>query len=191
MSPNSNQEGCVDSMSIDQSQRVMGIIGWKNSGKTTLVVALVRELTGRGFRVATVKHAHHAFDIDQPGKDSYQHREAGAQDIIVSSGARWAHMHEIVNEPEPELDDLLPRLPAATDIILVEGFKRDAHPKIEVIPPDFDGSPLSLEDENIIAIASDAATLPAVSVPVMARSNPVEVADFIVDYLSLSEGSKG
>jgi len=177
-------------MSIDQNQRVMGIIGWKNSGKTTLVVALVTELTKRGFRVATVKHAHHAFDIDQPGKDSYLHREAGAQDVIVSSGARWAHMHEIVNEPEPELDDLLPRLPVETDIILVEGFKRDAHPKIEVIPPDFDGTPLSLEDENIIAIASDAATLPTVSVPVMARSNPIEVADFIVDYLSLTGSTR-
>jgi len=172
-------------MSDNQHQKVMGIIGWKNSGKTTLVVALVRELTARGFRVATVKHAHHAFDIDQPGKDSYLHREAGAQDVIVSSGARWAHMHEIINEPEPELDDLLPRLPLGIDIVLVEGFKRDAHPKIEVIPPDFDGQSLSLEDENIVAIASDAPALKGVKVPIKARSNSLEVTDFIVDYLSL------
>jgi molybdopterin-guanine dinucleotide biosynthesis protein B len=172
-------------MSDNQSRKVMGIIGWKNSGKTTLVVALVQTLTKRGFRVATVKHAHHAFDIDQPGKDSYLHREAGAQDVIVSSGARWAHMHEIAGEAEPELDDLLPRLPAGVDIILVEGFKRDAHPKIEVIPPDFNGQSLSLEDDNIVAIASDAAPLTGVKVPVMARSNPAEVADFIVDFLVL------
>jgi molybdopterin-guanine dinucleotide biosynthesis protein B len=187
MTPNSNQEGYVITMSINQAQKVMGIIGWKNSGKTTLVVALVQELASRGFRVATVKHAHHAFDIDRPGKDSYLHREAGAQDVIVSSGARWAHMHEIANEAEPELDDLLPRLPEGVDIILVEGFKRDAHPKIEVIPPDFDGTPLSLEDKNIVAIASDATTLPDVSVPVMGRSNATEIADFITDFLSLNK----
>jgi molybdopterin-guanine dinucleotide biosynthesis protein B len=172
-------------MSENQTRKVMGIIGWKNSGKTTLVVALVRDLTKRGFRVATIKHAHHAFDIDQPGKDSYLHREAGAQDVIVSSGARWAHMHEMEDEPEPELDDLLPRLPAEVDVILVEGFKRDDHPKIEVIPPEFDGQPLSLADEKIVAIASDAPSLMGVKVPVMARSNPTEVADFIVEYLSL------
>lgn len=172
-------------MSAKGQRPVMGIIGWKNSGKTTLVVALVRELTARGFRVATVKHAHHAFDIDQPGKDSYLHREAGAQDVIVSSGARWAHMHEIRNEDEPELDDLLPRIPTETDIIIVEGFKRDAHPKIEVIPPDFEGTPLALEDDQIVAIASDSDALPTVDVPVMGRSTPIEVADFIVDFLNL------
>ena len=172
-------------MSAKGQRPVMGIIGWKNSGKTTLVVALVRELTARGFRVATVKHAHHAFDIDQPGKDSYLHREAGAQDVIVSSGARWAHMHEIRNEDEPELDDLLSYIPIETDIIIVEGFKRDAHPKIEVIPPDFEGTPLALEDDQIVAIASDSDSLPEVSVPVMGRSTPIEVADFIIDFLNL------
>jgi len=187
MAPNSNQEGSVFTMSINQAKKVMGVIGWKNSGKTTLVVALVQELTHRGYRVATVKHAHHAFDIDQPGKDSYLHRKAGAQDVIVSSGSRWAHMHEIADEAEPELIDLLPRLPDEVDIILVEGFKRDAHPKIEVIPPDFEGTPLSLGDENIVAIASDAATLPGVSVPVMGRSSPAKIADFITDFLSLAK----
>ena len=189
MATNSNQDGCVDRMTNQQAQKVMGVIGWKNSGKTTLVVGLVRELTARGYRVATVKHAHHAFDIDQPGKDSYLHREAGAQDVIVSSGARWAHMHEIRNEDEPELDDLLPRLPDAVDVIIVEGFKRDAHPKIEVIPPDFDGTPLALEDPHIVAIASDAGSLPPVDVPVMGRSNPPEIADFIVEFLSLGSNA--
>ena len=167
--------------------RVIGIVGWKNSGKTTLVVAIVRELTRRGYRIATVKHAHHAFDIDQPGKDSFLHREAGAQDVIVSSGARWAHMHEIRDEKEPELDDLLPRLPDGVDIVIVEGFKRDAHPKIEVIPPDREKPPLALEDEHIVGIASDADDLPEVSVPVMARSNPVEVAEFILEFLGLPD----
>ena len=115
---------------------VIGIVGWKNSGKTTLVVALVRLLTERGLKVATIKHAHHDFDIDHPGKDSWRHREAGASDVIVASGARWAQVHELRGAAEPELDELLPRLSAGTDIVIVEGFKRDPHDKIEVVPPD-------------------------------------------------------
>src|SRR3712207_1371513 len=100
---------------------VIGIVGWKNSGKTTLVVELVRLLTARGLQVATIKHAHHHFDVDHPGKDSYRHREAGATDVIVASGARWAQVHELRGRSEPELDDLLPRISPGTDIVLVEG----------------------------------------------------------------------
>lgn len=166
--------------------QVMGIVGWKNSGKTTLVVELVRNLTARGLKVSTIKHAHHDFDIDRPGKDSYLHREAGATDVIVSSGGRWAHMHELRGQTEPELADLLPHIKGA-DLVLVEGFKRDPHKKIEVVPPDFDGELLTLNDPDVVALASDASDLPDVTVPVLSRSNPAEVADFIVDYLGLAD----
>ena len=164
---------------------VMGIVGWKNSGKTTLVVELVRLLTERGFKVGTIKHAHHDFDIDQPGKDSYRHREAGAIDVIVASAMRWAQVHELRGETEPELEDLLPRISAGTDIVLVEGFKRDRHAKIEVVPADFDGRLLTLDDPYVVALASDAATLPPVTVPVLRRSDPAQVAEFIVRHLGL------
>lgn len=164
---------------------VIGIVGWKNSGKTTLVVELVRLLTARGLKVATVKHAHHDFDIDHPGKDSYRHREAGATDVIVASSARWAQVHELRGGTEPELADLLPRISRGTDIVLVEGFKRDPHDKIEVVPPDFDGRLLTLDDPHVIALASDAPGLPPVAVPVLRRSDPAQVANFILEHLGL------
>ncbi len=165
--------------------RVIGIVGWKNSGKTTLVVELVRLLTARGLKVATIKHAHHDFDIDHPGKDSWRHRDAGATDVIVASGARWAQVHELRGSPEPELEALLPRISPGTDIVLVEGFKRDAHDKIEVVPPDFDGRLLTLDDPHVIALASDAEGLPMVTVPVLRRSDPAQVADFILRHTGL------
>ncbi len=164
---------------------VIGIVGWKNSGKTTLVVELVRLLTGRGLKIGTIKHAHHSFDIDQPGKDSYRHREAGATDVIVASGARWAQVHELRGGAEPELADLLPRISPGTDIVLVEGFKRDPHDKIEVVPADFDGRLLTLDDPHVIALASDAPGLPPVAVPVLRRSDPAQVAEFILAHLGL------
>ncbi len=167
--------------------QVIGIVGWKNSGKTTLVVELVRILSEKGLRVSTIKHAHHAFDIDHPGKDSYLHREAGAIDVIVASGARWAHMHELRGQAEPELADLLPRL-SDCDLVIVEGFKRDPHKKIEVIPPDFDGELLATGDRDVIAIASDAGGLPELDIPVLRRSDPQQVADFIVGELGLDSG---
>ncbi|MBI1182276.1 MAG: molybdopterin-guanine dinucleotide biosynthesis protein B [Alphaproteobacteria bacterium] len=164
---------------------VMGIVGWKNSGKTTLVVELVKLLTARGLKIGTIKHAHHSFDIDQPGKDSYRHREAGATDVIVASGARWAQVHELRGAAEPELEDLLPRISPEVDLVLVEGFKRDLHVKIEVVPAGFDGTLLALEDPNVVAIASDAEDLPEVEVPVLPRSDPAKVADFILEHLGL------
>lgn len=164
---------------------VIGIVGWKNSGKTTLVVELVRLLTSRGLKVATVKHAHHDFDIDHPGKDSHRHREAGATDVIVASGARWAQVHELRGGAEPELAELLPRITPGTDIVLVEGFKRDAHDKIEVVPPDFTGRLLTLDDPHVIALASDAPDPPSVAVPVLRRSDPAQVVDFILRHTRL------
>src|SRR5262249_42093200 len=111
--------------------RVLGVAGWSGSGKTTLIVQLIPFLARRGIRVATLKHAHHAFDVDVPGKDSYEHRKAGACEVIVSSARRWVQMHEIGDEAEATLPELLARL-SPCDLVLVEGFKTAAHPKLEV-----------------------------------------------------------
>ena len=110
--------------------KLWGVAGWKNSGKTTLVTRLVSELAGRGFVVSTVKHAHHAFDIDKPGTDSHRHREAGAQEVMIVSGSRWALMHELRDEQEPPMIQAIERI-SPCDLILVEGYKRERHPKIE------------------------------------------------------------
>ncbi|AVO47001.1 molybdopterin-guanine dinucleotide biosynthesis protein B [Phreatobacter cathodiphilus] len=111
--------------------KVVGLAGWSGAGKTTLLARVIPVLTGRGLAVSTVKHAHHAFDIDQPGKDSHAHREAGAREVLVASGRRWALMHELRDEEEPRLADLLARL-SPVDLVIVEGFKREAHPKVEI-----------------------------------------------------------
>jgi molybdopterin-guanine dinucleotide biosynthesis protein B len=133
--------------------KVFGITGWKNSGKTTMLEALVRELTARGHRVSTIKHAHHAFDIDVPGKDSYRHREAGAHEVIVASGQRWALMHELRGEAQPSLAELMRHL-ADCDLLLVEGFKGDSHPKIEVLRSLGPEGRIADSDNTICAIAT-------------------------------------
>jgi molybdopterin-guanine dinucleotide biosynthesis protein B len=111
--------------------KVIGLAGWSGAGKTTLLKAVIPLLTRRGLGVSTLKHAHHAFDVDEPGKDSYEHRAAGATEVLVASGRRWALMHELRGEPEPELAALLQHL-SPVDLVIVEGFKRERHPKIEV-----------------------------------------------------------
>ncbi len=138
--------------------RIYGIVGRKNSGKTHLVARLLRAATARGLRVSTVKHAHHDFDIDQPGKDSHTHRVAGAQEVLVASAQRWALIHEHRGAPEPALDELLAHL-APCDLVLVEGFKAGAHEKLEVYRVDCGQSPLAPQDPTIVAQAVDAATL--------------------------------
>lgn len=134
--------------------KIFGITGWKNSGKTTLVTQLVAALCERGFRVSTIKHAHHNCDIDQPGRDSFKHREAGASEVLLASGKRWALMHELREEAEPELDDLLPRL-SPVDIVIIEGFKLAKHPKIQVIRTGNNRDALPDNVENLVAIATD------------------------------------
>ncbi|MEJ6784617.1 molybdopterin-guanine dinucleotide biosynthesis protein B [Aminobacter sp. Piv2-1] len=137
------------------AHRVFGITGWKNSGKTTLTERLVTELTSRGWKVSTVKHAHHDFDIDKAGTDSFRHRQAGASEVAIVSGRRWALMHELRGEDEPTLDDVLARL-APCDLVLVEGYKREGHMKIEARRLEAkDRSPLSVSDPAIVAIAAD------------------------------------
>ncbi len=136
--------------------RVFGLAGWSGSGKTTLMRRLIPTLVGRGYRVSTVKHAHHAFDVDQPGKDSYEHRAAGATEVLIGSAARYALMHELRGAPEPELNDLLARM-SPVDFILVEGFKRTGHPKLEVYRSVVGKPPLWPDDDAVVAVASDTA----------------------------------
>ena len=135
--------------------RVLGITGWKNSGKTTLTERLVAELSRRGWRVSTVKHAHHDFDIDKPGADSFRHRAAGAVEVAVVSDRRWALMHELRGEAEPPLGEILARM-APCDLVLVEGYKRERHAKIECRRlAARDTAPLAPGDPSIVAIAAD------------------------------------
>ncbi|WP_034991356.1 molybdopterin-guanine dinucleotide biosynthesis protein B [Beijerinckia mobilis] len=134
--------------------RVIGLSGWSGAGKTTLIVRLIPVLRQRGFTVSTVKHAHHAFDIDQPGKDSYEHRLAGAQEVLVASASRWALMHEMREAAEPSLAELLAHL-SAVDLVLIEGFKRDSHPKIEVHRAATGKPYLYPDDPFIRAVATD------------------------------------
>ncbi|MFN0262971.1 molybdopterin-guanine dinucleotide biosynthesis protein B [Tepidamorphus sp. 3E244] len=134
---------------------IFGVTGWKNSGKTTLTERIIAELTARGFTVASVKHAHHAFDIDKPGTDSFRHREAGATETAIVGGARWAIMHELRGDEEPSMEAIIARL-SPCDIVIVEGYKREAHPKIECRRADArKGDPMTLSDMNIAAIASE------------------------------------
>jgi molybdopterin-guanine dinucleotide biosynthesis protein B len=160
------------------TMRVFGVTGWKNSGKTTLVEALVCELTGRGWRVATVKHAHHDFDIDKEGTDSFRHRKAGASEVAVISARRWALMHELGGENEPTLEEVLSRL-SPCDLVLVEGYKRGSHRKIEARRLEAkDRSPLTATDPYIAAIAADH-PVAGETVPVFALGDISGIADFI------------
>lgn len=159
-------------------RRVFGITGWKNSGKTTLTEKLVAELVRRGWKVSTVKHAHHAFDIDKPGADSFRHRQAGATEVAIVSDRRWALMHELRGEDEPTLDAILSRL-GTSDIVLVEGYKREAHSKIETRRlAAKDRAPLSANDPHIVAIAADFAIADE-SLPVFDLDDTRSIADFI------------
>lgn len=134
--------------------KVIGLAGWSGSGKTTLLSHLLPELTGRGHRVSTIKHAHHKFDVDKPGKDSWVHREAGASEVLISSNQRWALMHELREQPEATLAFLLTRL-SPVDLVIVEGFKREPHDKLEVHRSGLGKPLLAEEDPNIVALASD------------------------------------
>ena len=160
--------------------RVFGLAGWSGSGKTTLMTALIPELVSRGIRVSTLKHAHHAFDVDQPGKDSWRHRQAGAQEVMVSSQNRWALMHELRGAPEPSFDELVRRM-SPVDILLVEGFKRHPHPKIEVYRPSLGKPLLHPEDPFVVAIACDEA-LPGLRLPWLPLSDASTIATFILDH---------
>ena len=167
------------------TQRVFGITGWKNSGKTTLTERLVAELTRRGWKVSTVKHAHHDFDVDKQGADSFRHRQAGAGEVAVVSGRRWALMHELRGEDEPTLEMVLGRL-APCDLVLVEGYKRENHRKIETRRTDArNATALSASDPAIMAIAADHAVVDT-ALPVFGLDDIGVIADFIEKATGLS-----
>ncbi len=162
---------------------MFGVAGYKNSGKTTLTSRLVTELTARGFKVSTIKHAHHGFDLDQKGRDSFIHRQAGAHEVAIVSGSRWAILHELRGSEEPTFEDMLARL-SPCDIVIVEGFKREAYPKIEVRRLDLDHPALAPDDVNIVAIACDDPLVDQ-KVPVFTRDDAEKITDFIIDHLDL------
>jgi len=155
--------------------RVIGLAGWSGAGKTTLLRRLIPALITRGLSVSTLKHAHHSFDIDQPGKDSWEHRQAGAEEVLVASAMRWALMHELRNEAEPGLPALLARM-RPVDLVLVEGFKRESHPKIEVYRAANAKPPLHPGDLSIIAVAADVA-LQGLAIPLLHLDDIEGIAD--------------
>jgi molybdopterin-guanine dinucleotide biosynthesis protein MobB len=163
--------------------QVYGVVGWKNSGKTGLMERLVTEITGRGISVSTVKHAHHSFDVDHPGKDSHRHRVAGAHEVLLASKSRWALMHELRDENEPTLEELLGKL-SDVDLILVEGYKRDAHPKVETHRHETGNTLISPEDPSIRAIASDVSL--NCEKPLFDLNDTTAIADFILSDLGMS-----
>ena len=163
---------------------IMGIVGWSGSGKTSLMVALLPLLREAGLKVSTMKHAHHAFDMDTPGKDSFLHREAGASEVLVVTGCRWVLMHESREEPEPAIEALIERM-TPVDLLLIEGFKTHAHPKLEIHRPS-EGKPLMcVQDPEIVAVASDV-PLPGLAVPVLDLNDPRAIARFILAHRGFS-----
>ncbi len=158
--------------------RVLGIAGWSGSGKTTLITKLIPYLTARGTRVATIKHAHHAFDVDQPGKDSYEHRKAGAAEVIISSARRWVQMHEVGSGTEATLAELLRRL-SPCDLVLIEGFKTERHPKLEVFRACVGKPALHPDDDRIVAIATDGG-LQSARIPVIDLNDIAAIASRVL-----------
>lgn len=160
--------------------RVLGIAGWSGSGKTTLIAKLIPLLTRRGLRVAALKHAHHSFEVDHPGKDSYEFRAAGAAEVLVSSSRRWVQMHELrPDEPEVNLAGLLRRV-SPCDLILVEGFKRERHPKLEVFRRSLGVAPLHAGDPRVVAVASDQ-PLPEARMPMVELNDVAAIADLVFE----------
>ncbi|MEM8597825.1 MAG: molybdopterin-guanine dinucleotide biosynthesis protein B [Pseudomonadota bacterium] len=166
---------------------VYGVVGWKNAGKTTLVERLVAEIAGRGFSVSTLKHTHHGVDVDRPGKDSHRHRAAGAHQVILASSARWALMTELRGAAEATLDALIARLDPV-DLVIVEGYKRDRHPKIEAWRAETGQPLIALDDPTIRAVATNAAPevraeafgAATARLPVLPLDDVAAVADFLL-----------
>ncbi|WP_297779091.1 molybdopterin-guanine dinucleotide biosynthesis protein B [uncultured Roseovarius sp.] len=162
--------------------RIYGVTGWKNAGKTGLMERLVAEITGRGYTVSTVKHAHHSFDVDQPGKDSHRHRVAGATEVLLASRNRFALMHELHEAEEPSLETLLQKL-APVDLVLVEGYKRDRHPKVEAFRAETGNPLIATDDPTIRAVASDTAL--EIDRPLFDLNDTKAIADFILAEVGL------
>lgn len=162
--------------------KVFGFAAWSGSGKTTVIENVIPLLAGRGLRVSVIKHAHHAFDVDKPGKDSFRQRQAGASEVLVSSDARWALMHELRGEPEPELPQLLMRL-SPCDLVLVEGFKLQPIPKMEIHRKALGADLLHPGDPNIVAVATDVKL--ETRLPQFGLEDYPAIVRFMLDHLDL------
>jgi molybdopterin-guanine dinucleotide biosynthesis protein B len=162
------------------AMKVLGVVGWSGSGKTGLLVAILPLLRAAGLTVSIVKHAHHGFDMDRPGKDSFRHREAGAHEVLVASSRRWALLHQVVG-PEPGLPDLLTRL-QPVDLVLVEGFKSHPFPKLEVHRPALGKPPIWLTQPDVVAVASDA-SLDVGARALLPLNEPATVATWIQKHV--------
>ncbi|MCK6454286.1 MAG: molybdopterin-guanine dinucleotide biosynthesis protein B [Alphaproteobacteria bacterium] len=163
--------------------KIFGLAGWSGSGKTTLMTRLLPALVRRGITVSTMKHAHHEFDVDQPGKDSFEHRRAGATEVMVSSARRWALMHELRDAPEASVEDLVRHM-TPVDLLLIEGFKAHAHDKLEVHRPS-EGKPLLCRDDpRVVAVASDA-PIAGLAVPRLDLDDAPAIAEFIIGHCGL------
>lgn len=170
-----------------KQMKVFGIAGYSNSGKTTLIEQLIPRAVARGLRVSLIKHAHHEFDIDHPGKDSFRHRKAGAAEVLVVSGKRWALMHELRGATEPPLDDLIAKL-APCDLVLVEGYKASTIPKLEVWRAENGKPRLPHDDPHIVALVTDSpAAADASRLPLLDLDDPDAVLAWILDYLAWPE----
>ncbi|HLH90140.1 MAG TPA: molybdopterin-guanine dinucleotide biosynthesis protein B [Xanthobacteraceae bacterium] len=159
--------------------RIIGLAGWSGAGKTTLIAKLIPGILARGLKVSTLKHAHHAFDIDRPGKDSYEHRMAGATEVLVASEKRFALMHELRDEREPPLADLLAKL-APVDLVIIEGWKREPHPKLEVYRASVGKPLIHPDDPHVVAIASDV-PLPQATVPRISLDDAPAIIDILLE----------
>ncbi len=169
--------------------RVLGISGWSGSGKTTLITRLLPVLVARGLTVSTIKHAHHGFDIDQPGKDSFHHRNAGANEVLISSATRWAHMGELRGACEPDLDQLIARL-SPVDLVLVEGYRSEAHEKIEVCRTGSDNPLLYPDNDSVIAVATDAPLPKDPGARTVLNLDDIDaIADFVVGLCTPPAGN--
>jgi molybdopterin-guanine dinucleotide biosynthesis protein B len=160
--------------------KIFGLAGWSGSGKTTLMIRLIPALVARGLSVSTIKHAHSGFDVDQPGKDSHAHRAAGAREVLVSSAARFALMHELRGAPEPSVEDLVARM-SPVDLLLIEGFKHHAHDKLEVHRPAVGKPLLAPADPRVVAVASDS-RLEGLRVPVLPIDDVAAIAAFVAAH---------
>jgi len=166
---------------------IIGLAGWSGSGKTTLLVKLISYITELGYTVSTIKHAHHGFKIDKPGKDSYRHRSSGAKEVLVASSNRWALMHELADEPEPSLKLLLEHM-SDVDLVIVEGYKNQVLNKIEINRSTINKPLIAGTDNSVIAIASDKSTknIENLGLPVLNLDDTREIAHFILSFFSLT-----
>lgn len=180
-------------MTKNKTMRIIGLAGWSGAGKTTLLAKLIPALIARGLKVSTVKHAHHNFDVDKPGKDSHVHREAGATEVFVASANRWALMHELRGEAEISLGEIVAKM-APVDLVIVEGFKQEPHPKIEIHRAEVGKPLLNPDDDWIVAVAADG-PLPQSRVPMLPLNDVEKIADAVlaeampVDRLGKAEGA--